>query len=108
MAYVIYTGGRFVIQRTTGLSIKMGPFLDSGGNPLTGLTITVYVSKNDGDFTARNSGSAIADDPIAPGWYTVPLDGTDTGTQGNLIVYATATGALPVWRFGEVDNNSPA
>jgi len=32
------------------------------------------------------------------GYYSIPLDATDTGTLGHLVVTVSEAGALPVWR----------
>lgn len=58
---------------------------------LTGLTVTVTLSKNGGAFAA--AGGAVAE--ISSGWYKVSLNTTDTNTLGDLGLHCTATGADP-------------
>ncbi len=57
---------------------------------LAGLTPTVTLSKNGAAFAAM-SGAAATD--RSNGWYSVPLDATDTNTLGDLALRATAAGA---------------
>ena len=108
MGFVNYTGGRFVLDGGQTATIKMGPFVDVNGDVVTGLTINqadVELSKNDGAFSAK--GDAGVASSVGDGWYDVTLDGTDTNTQGNLLVMIDVAGALPVWRMLEV-KDSPA
>jgi len=59
----------------------------------TGLSPTVYISKAGGAFaTTTNSATE-----ISVGWYKVTLTTTETNTDGELILYATGTGA-DIWR----------
>jgi hypothetical protein len=89
-----------ILKQSTAVTIKMGPFVDStdGNTEETGLTIAqadVKLSKAHGALAAKNdAGSATHD---ANGIYGVPLNATDTGTLGQLKIYAHPTGALPVW-----------
>jgi hypothetical protein len=87
-----------LIRQSTGLTLSLGPFVDDvdGKTAETGLSLTVYLSKNGGLAAARNSAGAISHD--RDGYYRVPLDATDTGTTGALRIFASAAGALPVWR----------
>jgi hypothetical protein len=87
------------LKQSTAVTVRLGPFLDKadGVTEEDALTPTVEVSKNHGAFAARNSATAIAHD--AAGWYSVPLDTTDTGTLGPLLVKSDdAANHLPVWR----------
>ncbi|MCB0072105.1 MAG: hypothetical protein KDE20_11630 [Caldilineaceae bacterium] len=59
----------------------------------TGLSPTVYISKNGGAFAATTNSAA----EVASGWYSVALTATETGTDGELVLYATGTGAA-IWR----------
>jgi len=100
---VNYTGGRFVINNNGSGPIKMGPFVDSSGNILDSLSIVqadVRLSKNDGNFVQKNDSSGATHDEN--GWYDVPINSTDTNTQGILLIVINKTGALPVWRMFEV------
>jgi len=110
MAFTDYTGGRFVLNNGSTATIRIGPFLDEddGKTPLTGLTIAntdVKLSKNDGAFASKNESSSATHDAGSPGWYSIALNGTDTNTQGNLLMAIHATGALPVFRMFEVNTN---
>jgi hypothetical protein len=94
-------------QSTTG-NIKIGPFLDktNGVDFEVGLAgaMVVYLSKNEGNFGARNSATAIAYD--SHGFYTVELDATDKSTIGKLVVMVDdAATHLPVWHEYEVAVN---
>lgn len=87
------------LKQSTAVTIRLGPALDKtdGVTEETGLSPTVEVSKAHAAFAARNSASAISHD--SNGWYAVPLDTTDTGTVGPLIVkFDSAADHLPVWR----------
>jgi hypothetical protein len=59
----------------------------------TGLSPTVQISKNGGAFANTTSSAT----EIANGWYKVALTSTETGTEGELILRATGTGA-DEWR----------
>lgn len=111
MAFIKYTGGRFVLDNAHTASIKMGPFLNEndGKTVLDSLTIVqadIRLSKNDGAFAQKSDASSATHDEN--GWYDVPLNNTDTNTGGNLLVAIHATGALPVWRMFEVEDAPPA
>lgn len=54
---------------------------------------TVYISKNGGAFAATTNAAV----EIGAGFYRVTLTATETGTDGPLAMYATATGAA-IWR----------
>lgn len=87
------------LKQSTAVTIKLGPFLDKtdGVTEETGLSPSVEVSKNNADFVARSSASAISHN--SNGWYSVPLDTTDTGTLGPLCVKSDdAANHLPVWK----------
>lgn len=57
----------------------------------TGLTVTVTISKAGGSFSA--AGGTVSE--VSSGWYKVAFTTTDTNTEGDLAVHATATGADP-------------
>lgn len=87
------------LKQSTAVTIRLGPFLAiaDGVTEETGLSPTVEVSKNHGAFAARSSAGAITHD--SNGWYAVPIDATDTGTLGAMIVKVDAAAThLPVWR----------
>lgn len=89
------------LKQSTAVTIKLGPFLDDtdGNTPETALTINqadVRVSKNGGNFAQKNEASAASHDEL--GYYNVPIDATDTGTLGRILIAVHVTGALPVWK----------
>ena len=86
------------LKQSTTVTVILGPYVDDtdGKTAETGLSLSVYLSKNGGTAAARNSATAITHD--RDGYYRVELNTTDTGTLGLLRVFASPTGALPVWR----------
>jgi hypothetical protein len=58
---------------------------------LTGATVTVTISKNGAAFASP--GGTVTE--IGNGWYYLALNTTDTNTQGDLLIHATATNADP-------------
>lgn len=87
------------LRQSTSQTIRFGPFLDEtdGKSAETGLTISatdMRLSKDGGNFAAKNSGGGTHDED---GWYSATLDSTDTNTIGELILQVTESGALPVW-----------
>jgi len=89
-----------LLRQSTAVTRKIGPFVDStdGVTPETGLTIAqadVRLSKNGGDFAQKNDATGCTHDE--DGWYGCPLDATDTGTLGSLVIAIAVSGALPVW-----------
>ena len=95
---------------TADAAFALGPFLDStdGITAETGLTITEaeVFFKRKGSTTFVDKSDATSCTHRADGWYTCPLDATDTSVEGNLIVQVTETGAIPVWRECLVVGNS--
>ena len=87
---------------TADASFALGPFLDStdGISAETGLTVedTEVFLKKKGSTTFGAKNDTTDCTHRADGWYTCPLDATDTNTEGNMIVQVTETGAVPVWR----------
>lgn len=95
------------LRESTTTTITLGPFVDDtdAKTAETGLagSMTVQLSKGPysagtltmGAFANRNSATAISHD--AAGYYSVPLNTTDTNTKGPLKIKATASGALAVW-----------
>lgn len=87
-----------LLKQSTSTTVTLGPFLDKddGVTPETGLSPSVRVTKNSGTWAARNSASAISHQEN--GYYSVPLDTTDTNTLGRLRVAVTSAAThLPVW-----------
>lgn len=88
-----------MLRQSTAVTIRLGPALDKtdGVTEETAISPSVEVSRNHGAFAARNSATAITHDSNA--WFAVPLDTTDTGTLGPLIVkFDDSATHLPVWR----------
>jgi len=80
--------------------MRIGPFLDetNGKDAETTLTIAqadVRLSKAGGDFAPKNDATSCTHDEI--GYYTCPLNTTDTSTLGMLKLAVHESGALPVW-----------
>jgi len=80
--------------------VTVGPFLDAldGVTPETGLagSMAIYLSKNGGEFVARNSTTVIIHD--RDGYYRVHLNTTDRGTLGRLRLQVTDEDThIPVW-----------
>jgi hypothetical protein len=89
------------IKQSTASTIKLGPFLDDtdGKTPKTALTISqadIRISKNGGNFAQSNNTAGATHNEN--GYYSVPLDTTDTNTLGTFRVAVSKTGALPVWQ----------
>lgn len=70
---------------------------------LTGLTVTVTISKNGAAFAS--AGGSVTE--IGNGWYYLGANTTDTGTLGDLLLHATATGADPTDAAYEVVADLP-
>jgi hypothetical protein len=95
-----------LLQSTT-VSVRIGPFLDAtdGVTPETALTLSaasIWVSVNELAFRLKSNSLACTAESLAAGWYSCPLDGTDTGNPGNMVLYAWTSGAAPVWHTYEV------
>ena len=88
------------LKQSTARTIHIGPFLDDtdGKTAETALTIAqadVRLSKNGGDIAQKSDSTSCTHDEL--GYYTCPLDATDTGTLGHLKLMVHESGALPVW-----------
>jgi hypothetical protein len=89
-----------LLKQSTATTILLGPFVDEtdGKTAETALTISqsdVLVWKEGGtSLNAKSDATAATHRSI--GYYTVPLDATDTNTLGQLIVMVHESGALPV------------
>ena len=97
------------LRQGTAVTVPLGPFVDStdGYTPETGLTIAytdVRLSVNGGEFAAKHDTNGCTHDE--GGWYSCPLDSTDTANLGLLRLYVEASGALPVWHdFAVIQSN---
>jgi hypothetical protein len=89
------------LKQSTAVTILMGPFVDNtdGFTPETGLTLTssdFQIWKQGGTSLAAKNDATSATHR-GTGYYTVPLDATDTNTLGTLVVTCyEASQALPV------------
>lgn len=92
----------FLETSTADTGFALGPFVDEtdGDTVETALTITAseVLLKKQGSTTFAGKNESTACTHRSNGWYTCPLDTTDTGTAGNLIIMVNESGALPVWR----------
>jgi len=90
-----------LLKQSTAATLLIGPFVDAtdGVTAEDALTISqadVRLSKNGGNMAQKNEATACTHDEL--GYYTCPLDTTDTGTLGVLKVMVSEAGALPVWQ----------
>jgi len=88
------------LKEDTTATIVLGPFLDStdGDTEEEGLTLSqadVRVSKNGGSFAQKTESTSATH--MENGYYSCPIDATDTNTAGRLIVYVHEAGALAVY-----------
>ncbi len=88
------------LRQSTAVNVRLGPFVDDtdGKTAETGLTIAqadVRLSKNGGAAAQKNDASSCTHDEN--GYYTCPLDSTDTNTLGRLTIMVSESGALPLW-----------
>ena len=92
----------YFLKQSTSVTIKFGPFLDEddGKTAETGLAIAqadIRLSKNGANIAQTNNSAGATADEL--GFYDVPLDDTDTGTLGSLLVAVHESGALPVFQY---------
>jgi len=90
-----------LLKQSTAKTVVLGPFVDDtdGKTAETGLTISqadIRLSKNGGAFAQTNNSAGATH--MENGYYSVPLDTTDTNTVGTLTVAISESGALPVFR----------
>lgn len=90
-----------LLKQSTAVTLLIGPFVDStdGVTAEDALTISqadVRLSSNGGNMAQKHESTACTHDEL--GYYTCPLDTTDTGTLGVLKVMVSEAGALPVWQ----------
>jgi hypothetical protein len=88
------------LKQSTSATLQIGPFVDDGdGNTVEGaLTITqadVRLSKNGANIAQKNEATACTHDEL--GYYSCPIDTTDTNTLGRLQLMVHEAGALPVY-----------
>lgn len=90
------------LRQNTAVTVMIGEFLDDtdGKTAKGSLTLTpsdIFLSKNGGAYAAKNEASNATSDASLVGWYTCPLDTTDTSGSGLLQLAVHVSGALPVW-----------
>lgn len=90
-----------MLKQSIAVNVTVGPFVDDsdGKTAETGLTISqadCQLSKNSGAFAQKNDATAATH--LGNGFYKIPLNATDTGTLGDLMISINEGGALPVWR----------
>lgn len=88
----------FLKQSTAG-TLVLGPFVDAtdGVTAETALTISqadVRLSKNAGTFAQKNDATSATH--MENGYYSTPINTTDTNTLGRMVVTVAESGALPV------------
>jgi hypothetical protein len=93
------------LKQSTAATIVLGPFLNDtdGKTAETGLTIAqadVRLSKNAGAFAQKGDASSCTH--MENGFYSCPMNTTDTGTLGKLDVAVSKSGALPVFLTFEI------
>lgn len=92
----------YLRQSTASQSVLIGPFVDTDGAAVTGLTIDaadIRLSKNGANIVGKNSGGGTHDEL---GMYAITLDATDTDTVGRLQLTVAETGALIVYHEFQV------
>lgn len=92
--------GTLFLKQSTAVNVLIGPFIDDtdGKTAETGLTLAqadIRLSKNAGNMAQKNETTSCTHDEI--GYYSCPLDATDTGTLGNLKLMVHQAGSLPVF-----------
>ncbi len=96
LAPTVLASGLVLREDTASQAVMVGPYVDSDGAPLTGLTINasdIRVSKNGANMVSKNSGGCTHDEI---GFYTCTFDATDTDTAGRLQIMSAVSGALVV------------
>lgn len=89
-----------LLKQSTVATLVLGPFVDDtdGKTAETALTVSqtdVRLSKNGGAFAQKADTTSATH--MENGYYSCPLNTTDTNTLGRLVVAVTESGALPVW-----------
>lgn len=89
-----------ILKQSTAATVMLGPFVDAtdGFTAETALTISqadIRLSKNGAAFAQTNNSAGATHGEN--GWFSVPLDTTDTNTVGRLTVAVSESGARPVF-----------
>ena len=95
------------LKADTAVTIQIGPFVDNtdGTTLESALTISqtdVRLSKNGANIASKNDATSCTYDEV--GFYSCPINATDTNTEGRLQVVINETGALLVAQSYEVVN----
>lgn len=95
MAYSTFGG---YLRQSTAVTVAMGPMVDAtdGFTAEISLTITqpdIRLSKNGAAFAQKNAAGTLSH--MENGFYSLPLDTTDTNTVGRLTVHCAESGARP-------------
>ncbi len=90
------------LRQNTAATVMIGEFLDDtdGKTAKGSLTLTpsvIFLSKNAGAYGAKNESTNATSDANLVGWYSCPLNVTDTSASGLLQLAVHVAGALPVW-----------
>lgn len=88
------------LKQSTAATIVLGPFVDETDGRAAELLLSitqadVRLSKNGAAFAQKNDATSASH--MENGYYSVPLNATDTNTLGRLKVAVNESGALPVW-----------
>jgi hypothetical protein len=91
-----------LLRKNTATTVMIGEFVDDtdGKTAKGSLTLTpsvIFLSKNGEAYAQKNEGSNATSDPNLVGWYSCPLNATDTSGSGLLQLAVHVAGALPVW-----------
>ena len=89
------------LKQSTASTVVLGPFVDDGDGVTTEEALAIAqadirLSKNGGAFAQTNNAAGATH--MENGYYSVPLNTTDTNTLGRLTVTVSEAGALLVWR----------
>lgn len=88
------------LKQSTASTLLLGPFLDEtdGRTAETALTIAQASVRlwKEGGTTAAQKNEATTCTHRENGYYTCPINTTDTNTLGTLVVFANVSGALPI------------
>lgn len=89
------------LRQSTAGTVTMGPYVGTAdgftfGSAYSIAQADIRLSKNGAAFAQSNNSAGAAH--MENGYYSVPLDATDTNTLGRLRVATVEGSALPVWR----------
>jgi hypothetical protein len=88
------------LKQSTSANVLVGPAIDITDvtTPLTGLTIhpaDIHLSKNGGALTDKSEATNCTHDGL--GYYSCPLNTTDTNTLGRLQLVVVEASAFPIY-----------